>query len=86
MKVENISKSYDGLPVIKNFSMEVIRGDKIGIIGNNGRGKTALLKMLAFALEPDQGKIEKGHQALLGYFPQNHAEIVEKTGSKTAFD
>lgn len=86
LKIENISKTYDDLPVIKDFSMEVIRGDKIGIIGNNGRGKTTLLKMLAFMLQPDSGKIEKGHQALLGYFPQNHAEIVEKVGTKTSFD
>lgn len=86
LKVESISKSYDDKQVIKNFSMEVVRGDKIGVIGNNGRGKTTLLKMLAFALDPDAGKIEKGHQVISGYFPQNHAEIVEKTGTKNAFD
>lgn len=87
LKVEHISKGYEDAPdVIKNFSMEVMRGDKIGVIGNNGRGKTTLLKMLSFMLQPDQGKIEKGHQALVGYFPQNHAEVVEKTGSKNAFD
>lgn len=86
LKVEQLSKSYDGPPVIKNFSMEIGRGDKIGVIGNNGRGKTTLLKMLACVLQPDQGKVEKGHQALIGYFPQNHAEIVEKTGTQTSFD
>src|SRR5262249_3086104 len=46
LKVNDIVKSYDH-PVIKKFSLEVSRGDKIGVIGNNGRGKTTLLKMLA---------------------------------------
>src|SRR5262249_6960853 len=55
-KVENISKSYDGIPVIKNFSCEIQKGDKIGIIGNNGRGKTTLIKMLAGVTANDKGK------------------------------
>lgn len=86
LKAENISKGYDDQKVIKKFSLEVARGDKIGIIGANGRGKTTLLKMLAQVLEPDQGKLEVGHQALLSYFPQNHGEIVDKKSSMTAFD
>lgn len=85
MKVENIGKAYD-LPVIKGFSMEIARGDKIGVIGNNGRGKTTLLKMLAQALTPDQGKVELGHQVIISYFPQDHSEIIEKKGNKTSFD
>lgn len=86
LKVEEIQKSYEDLTVIKPLSLEIARGDKIGVIGNNGRGKTTLLKMLAFVLNPDQGTVELGHQALISYFPQNHTEIVEKLGSKTAFD
>jgi ATPase subunit of ABC transporter with duplicated ATPase domains len=86
LKIEDISKNYGDLEVIPSFSMEISRGDKIGVIGNNGRGKTTLLKMLAFAMPPDQGLIELGHQVLISYFPQNHSEIVEKSGSKTAFD
>lgn len=86
LKVDHIHKSYDDVDVIKSFSMELTRDDKIGVIGNNGRGKTTLLKMLAQALAPDQGKVELGHQVLISYFPQNHGEIVEKKGTKTAFD
>jgi ATPase subunit of ABC transporter with duplicated ATPase domains len=86
LKAEQISKSYDGQSVIKDFSLEIVRGDKIGVIGNNGRGKTTLLKMLAQALTPDSGETEVGHQVLLSYFPQNHAELVEKKGDKNAFD
>lgn len=86
LKVEEISKSYDEQPVIKKFSLEVSRGDKIGVIGNNGRGKTTLLKMLAGVLKPDKGAVEPGHQVQISYFPQNHSEIVEKKGDITSFE
>lgn len=86
LKVNGISKSYDEKNVIKNFSLEVIRGDKIGIIGNNGRGKTTLVKLLVGAISPDKGTLELGHQVQISYFPQNHAEIVDKKSDKTIFD
>lgn len=86
LKVDNISKSYDGQPVIKNFSCEIHRGDKIAIIGNNGRGKTTLLKLLAGKIEPDKGKVSLGHSVEIGYFPQNHGEVLNKHSKETAFD
>lgn len=86
LKADHISKHYDSLEVLKKFSLEVHRGDKIGIIGNNGRGKTTLLKMLAGVLAPDAGKVEPGHQAIFSYFPQNHSEIVDKKTPINAFD
>lgn len=85
-KVNNISKSYDGVPVIQNFSCEIHKGDKIGIIGNNGRGKTTFLKMLAGLLPQDKGTIEVGHQVEIGYFPQNHNELIDKSSTLTTFD
>lgn len=86
LKVESIDKNYGDLHVIHSFSTEISRGDKIGVIGSNGRGKSTLLKMLALAMSPDSGTIELGHQALISYFPQNHSDIIDKSGSKTAFD
>lgn len=87
LKAEHLSKAYEGKSVIQNFSLEIHRGDKIGIIGNNGRGKTTLLKMLAGALLSDKGSVHLGHQATLNYFPQNHSEIIDKEGDKrTAFE
>lgn len=86
LKVDNVSKGYDGQSVIKQFSMELVRGDKVGVIGNNGRGKTTLLKMLASAVAPDSGEVELGHQVLISYFPQNHGDIVDKTSKQNAFD
>lgn len=78
-KIENISKSFGDLKVITKFNYEINRGDRIGVIGNNGRGKTTLLKMLAGVLQPDSGTITVGHQVDLGYFPQNHGEVVDKS-------
>lgn len=86
LKISSISKSYADKDVIKNFSMEISRGDRIGVIGNNGRGKTTLLKMLAKVLEPDHGTVELGHQAVIGYFPQNHNEVVDKKTHQTSFE
>lgn len=86
LKVENISKAYEEQKVINSFSLEVTRGDKIGVIGNNGRGKTTLLKMLAGVLAPDRGHVEQGHQVLLSYFPQNHHDILDKSSHETAFE
>lgn len=86
LKIDGISKSYDELEVIRRLSMEIDRGDKIGVIGNNGRGKTTLLKMLAQVLTPDAGKVELGHQVQISYFPQNHSEIIDKKGEQNAFD
>lgn len=86
LKVEEVSKGYDGHLVIKNFNLEIARGDKIGVIGANGRGKTTLLKLLAQAHTPDKGKVEPGHQVLIAYFPQNHAEIVDKHSDITSFE
>lgn len=85
-KLEGVSKGYDGNKVITGFSYEVLRGDKIGVIGNNGKGKTTLLKMLAQVIKQDQGALELGHQVTIGYFPQNHAEIIDKKTGITAFE
>lgn len=86
LKLDGVSKSYGATQVIKNFSCEIHKGDKIAIIGNNGRGKTTLIKLLAGLLEPDKGKITRGHGVDVGYFPQNHGEVLNKHSKETAFD
>ena len=85
-KLEHVCKSFDKKEVIKDFSYEVHRGDKIAIIGSNGRGKTTLARLMAGALDPDYGGVEIGHQVELSYFPQNHSEIVSKDEKMNAFD
>ncbi len=85
-KLQKVSKSYDDLEVIKNFSLEIHCHDKIGVIGSNGRGKTTLMKLIAGELAPDSGKVEYGHQVVKNYFPQNHSDALSKADNTAAFD
>lgn len=86
ISANKISKDYGRGPVIKDFSIEIHKGDKIGVIGANGRGKSTLLKMLAGVMAPDSGKVTFGHQMITSYFPQNHSEIIDKATKESAFD
>ncbi|MBY0612802.1 MAG: ATP-binding cassette domain-containing protein [Beijerinckiaceae bacterium] len=56
----NVSKAYDGRPIVKDFSIRIQRGDRVGIVGPNGAGKTTLLNLLTGALAPDSGSIRLG--------------------------
>ncbi|MGV3665118.1 MAG: ATP-binding cassette domain-containing protein [Leptospira bouyouniensis] len=73
----NISKSYDGKPDIKDFSTTITKGEKVGIVGTNGVGKTTLLKMLLKKLEPDSGQVKWGDSVETSFFPQDHREAME---------
>jgi len=84
--LKDVCKGFDDKRVIEKFSLEIHRGDKIGIIGGNGRGKTTLLKMIAGILQPDSGKLEIGHQVLFSYFPQMHKELVAAKEGETVYD
>lgn len=85
-KLENVCKSFDGQKIIDNFSLEIHRGDKIGVIGNNGRGKTTLISMIAGAQAPDSGKITFGHQVIKSYFPQHHSDLISKNDQTSLFE
>ncbi len=56
---EHVAKSFDGRTIIKDFSLRIQRGDRIGIVGGNGAGKSTLLKLLTGEIEPDSGKITR---------------------------
>ena len=55
---ENVSKSYGDRKIIRDFTLRIQRGDRIGVVGSNGAGKTTLLKLLTGELQPDSGKVE----------------------------
>tara|TARA_Y100001968_G_C19351030_1_gene714647 strand:- start:345 stop:1346 length:1002 start_codon:yes stop_codon:yes gene_type:complete len=74
LELENISKAYDKLSIIKKFSMTINSGDRIAIIGENGIGKTTLLKCLINDSFIDNGSIKWSENAIIGYFAQNHSE------------
>lgn len=71
MTVQNISKSYGVKALFQNISFGISKGEKIGVIGVNGTGKSTLLKILAGRETSETGKITKGNQLRIEYLPQN---------------
>ena len=71
LEIEGLSKSYDGQPIIEDFSYTFRRQDRVGIIGKNGSGKTTFVDMLTGRKEPDQGQIEVGSTTVFGYYTQH---------------
>ena len=75
-EAENVGLSFgDAPPVIRDFSVRVQRGDRIGIIGPNGCGKTTLIKLLVGQLEPVSGRIKRGTKLEVAYFDQQREQL-----------
>ena len=74
LEVENIFKSYGDLNVISDFSMTINSGDRIAIIGENGIGKTTLIKCFIDESFSDRGLVSWSENTIIGYFSQNHGE------------
>ena len=75
IEIDNLGKAYDGEFYIRNFSYNILRNDRIGIVGRNGCGKTTLLKMIMGQVEPDEGTVEIGQTVKIGYFSQEAEEL-----------
>jgi len=75
----NVHKSFteDGktIPILDKFSLRIQRGDRIGILGKNGSGKTTFLKMLIGELEPDQGRVKRRKELEFSYFDQKRSDL-----------
>ena len=76
LELEGISKAYGEKVVLKDVSLTVRRGEKLAVIGANGLGKSTLLKIIMERLKADKGKIHLGHEVRLGYFAQDHHELL----------
>ena len=70
ISLHNIEKAYNNETLIKDFSYTVLRDDRIGILGNNGTGKTTLLKIIEGGVTPDSGMVEYGETVNIGFFEQ----------------
>lgn len=78
IEAKHISKSFGDKEIIKDFSIKVIKGNKIGIVGPNGSGKTTLIKLLTKRLEPDSGFVRIGKNLEEAYFDQNRITLDPK--------
>src|SRR5437868_3157420 len=76
-RLERVSKSYGATSVFRDLSAQVLRGDRIAVIGLNGAGKTTLLKLVAGEIEPDAGAVAAGHNVVTGYVAQPHTERLD---------
>ncbi len=75
IELHGISKAFDGRAIIDNFSYNLLRSDRIGIVGRNGAGKSTLLHMVAGTLLPDGGSVEMGTTVKIGHFSQEGREL-----------
>ena len=89
-EAKHVSKAYAGralsdppVPVIRDFSTRIIRGDRIGLIGPNGVGKTTLLRMFLGELKPDEGEVRHGANVQIAYYDQQREQLDPE---RTVFD
>jgi ATP-binding cassette subfamily F protein uup len=76
LKVNHVSFAYsDAKPIIRDFSIKILRGERIGIIGPNGSGKTTLLNLLCGRLTPNHGSITPGARVQIAFFDQLRAQL-----------
>ena len=75
IEAKNVSHGYGGKALLDHFSLRVMRGDRLGIIGNNGVGKSTLLRILLGELEPDSGTVKLGTNLQIAYFDQLRREL-----------
>jgi ATP-binding cassette subfamily F protein uup len=78
IEMKKVSKGYDGVTLITDFNYIVQPGEKIGIVGPNGTGKTTLLEMIVGHTPPDNGRIEVGQTVVIGYYDQESRALDDE--------
>ena len=80
MKIEGLSKSFDGIMLFQDVDISIFRGERVALIGNNGTGKTTILKVINEMVPADAGEITLGANVQIGYYDQEHQVLhTEKT-------
>jgi ATP-binding cassette subfamily F protein uup len=86
-EAEHVHFAYGDRPVVRDFSARVVRGDRVGLIGPNGVGKTTLLRLLTGELTPDAGEVERGTNLEIAYYDQQREQLdPERTVADTVAD
>jgi len=84
IEAKEIAKSFGERAIVKNFSIRILRGDRLGLIGANGAGKTTLVNLLTGTLAPDRGSIRHGANLVLATLDQARASLDPETALKDA--
>ena len=80
LKVEGLAKAFQPLQLFSGINFEVKRGERVALIGNNGTGKTTILKIINELISPDAGTVTLGSNVHIGYYDQEHQQLhMEKT-------
>jgi len=77
-ELEHVTKQYDGRAVVADFSCRILRGDKVGLIGPNGIGKSTLIKLILGEIAPDAGKVRRGSRLNVAYYDQFRTLLDEE--------
>ena len=86
-EAEQVNKSFNGVPIVRDYSQRILRGDRVGLIGPNGSGKTTLLRLLVGELTPDSGAIRRGARVTVAYFDQQREQLdPDRTVADTVND
>ena len=86
-EAKRVTKGFGALPVVRDFSTRIVRGDRVGFIGPNGSGKTTALRLLIGELEPDEGSIRHGARLEIAYFDQQREQLdPERTVAESVAD
>jgi len=81
LQVDGVSKSFGARQVLRDVSFAIERGERVAVVGPNGIGKSTLLNIVRGALGPDAGAVKQGHEVRLGYFAQDHHELLRPQGA-----
>src|SRR5256714_10742718 len=79
LTISDVSKAFAGRTLFQNVSLQVNRGDRVGLVGPNGAGKSTLFSLILGEATPDEGKISMEKSATIGFLPQEHAPAGEET-------
>ncbi len=84
LDIQGVTKSFSNHTLYSNIDLTIFRGDRVAVVGQNGLGKTTLLKIVAGEIHSDQGRITLGHNVTMNYYAQHHSEMLDP--NKTIID
>lgn len=85
VRVKGLAKNFNEKKLFQQLNFEIKRGEKVAIMGENGIGKSTLIKILLNSIPPDQGSVEWGYETHVSYFSQDHHDLLNKHASVLAW-